>query len=45
MVSTAAAALKPHAKTLATTHRHTLPPERAPPQGGLFEPPQTHLFD
>jgi hypothetical protein len=28
-----------------TTTPHTLPPERAPPQAGLFDPSQTRLFD
>ena len=37
--------LKQKAANTDTTNLHRLPPERAPPQGGLFDPSQTRLFD
>jgi hypothetical protein len=37
--------LNQKATAIADTKRHTLPPERAPPQTGLFDPSQSRLFD
>jgi ribosomal protein S27E len=37
--------LKQKAVAVDDTKRHTLPPERAPPQIGLFNPSQSRLFD
>jgi hypothetical protein len=37
--------LKQKADNIDTTKHLTLPPERATPQAGLFEPSQSHLFD
>ena len=37
--------LKHKADNIDATHPHTLPPERAPPQIGLFDPSQSRLFN
>ena len=37
--------LKHQADNIDATHPHTLPPERAPPQIGLFDPSQSRLFN
>ena len=37
--------LKHKADNTDATHPHTLPPERAPPQTGLFDPSQSRLFN